>query len=71
MTAALRAGRQAGGATVGGWQVRAGKLCTTIYIKVEGSRSNNNNNKYNRNNSNNNNGSKSLMLPFDVGPLFV
>lgn len=70
MTAALRAGRQAGGATVGGWQVRAGKLCTTIYIKVEGSRSNNNN-KYNRNNSNNNNGSKSLMLPFDVGPLFV
>lgn len=68
MTAALREAGEAEEGGGAGWQVRAGKLCTTIYIKVEGSSSNNNNNKYN---SNNNNGSKSLMLPFDVGPLFV
>lgn len=68
MTAALREAREAGEGGGAGWQVRAGKLCTTIYIKVEGSRSNN----INKNSSNNNNkGSKSLMLPFDVGPLFV
>lgn len=63
MTAALREAREAGDGGAG-WQVRAGKLCTTIYIKVEGR--SNNNNKYN-----NNKGSKSLMLPFDVGPLYV